>query len=468
MMMMTEAPADLFDVFAVGPGTTLDGELLGRLNDAPAGAWQAVMLESIDVEALTAEDLLEFLRATGRMIAWVAAMQVRAVARLTRLRGPASAAVELGCALREPLGAAQRRVHYASTLVRRLPATLAAMARGALSAAHADKLVDAVSGVQDPDVVAEVERRSLASAAGKTAKELGRYARDLVKTLDPAGVQKRNREARDTADVTFYPDDDGMSDVIVHAPVEDGVVIKTAADADAATAKAAGDPRPVGVLRAETIAGWAADYLSGRCACVGSAAPRSGGRPIEIGITVGLRTALGVDTLPGEVPGQGIVPREVIARMIAAEHAKLRLLVIDETTGRLLYRATESYRPTAEQVAQVRATYLHSVGPGSGVLAGRCDTDHVTAYPDGATVIGNLIPLDRTWHRAKTLHGVHVTLADDGTVTITTPLGQTRTVQPYDYRMSNPTSPGEHGRTTSDTSQAGAVTAVKDDEHPPF
>ena len=78
------------------------------------------------------------------------------------------------------------------------------------------------------------------------------------------------------------------------------------------------------MLRAETITGWAADYLSGRG--IGSAAPRSGGRPIEIGITVGLRTALGHDDLPGEVPGHGIVPREVIAKMIGNEHAKLRLM----------------------------------------------------------------------------------------------------------------------------------------------
>jgi hypothetical protein len=38
------------------------------------------VVESVDVEALTADDLLELLRATGRLIAWVAAVQVRAVA----------------------------------------------------------------------------------------------------------------------------------------------------------------------------------------------------------------------------------------------------------------------------------------------------------------------------------------------------------------------------------------------------
>jgi hypothetical protein len=383
------------------------------------------------------------------------------------LRG-VSAAVEVGFALREPVGAAARRVHYATQLCRRLPATLTALAHGRLFAAHAEKLVDAVCDVEDAGVVREVERRVLDRAADKTANEVGRHARDLVRRLDPHGVQRRNRQARDQADVTLYPGADGMSDLLVHAPVEDATLVKAATDAHAASAKAAGDRRPIGVLRAAAVAGWAADYLCGRGPGV-AAAPRSGSRPVEIAITVGLRTALGAEELPGEIPGVGIVPREVIAAMIAREQAKLRLLVIDESTGRLLYRAASGYRPTAEQVAQVRATYVHSAGPGSQVPAARCDTDHVIPHPFGQTVIGNLIPLDRTWHRAKTLHGVRIALADDGTVTITTPLGQTRTVQPYDYRTSDIPSPGEHTRTSRDTTEpAPPPPSTADAVPPPF
>jgi hypothetical protein len=37
MIMMTESPVELFDEVVVGPGGTADGELLARLNDAPAG-----------------------------------------------------------------------------------------------------------------------------------------------------------------------------------------------------------------------------------------------------------------------------------------------------------------------------------------------------------------------------------------------------------------------------------------------
>ena len=50
-------------------------------------------------------------------------------------------------------------------------------------------------------------------------------------------------------------------------------------------------------------------------------------------------------------------------------------------------------------------------------------------------MIGNLIPLDRRWHNAKTNKLLRVTVNDDASVTMTTVSGQSRTVTPYDYRM---------------------------------
>ena len=132
------------------------------------------------------------------------------------------------------------------------------------------------------------------------------------------------------------------------------------------------------MLRAEAPVKWASNYLAGLA--VGRV-PRAAGRPIEVGITLPLRTALGLDDLPGELPGYGVLPREVIRTMIRDELPKLRLMVIDPDSGRLVYRAESSHRPTSEQVAQVRATYVFSAGPGSQVMAVRTDTDHVIEAP---------------------------------------------------------------------------------------
>ena len=144
--------------------------------------------------------------------------------------------------------------------------------------------------------------------------------------------------------------------------------------------------------------------------------------------------------------------------MIRDELPRLRLMVIDESTGRLVHRAVDAYRPTAEQVAHVRSEYVFSVGPGSQVPAGRTDTDHPIPYPQGPTRIGNLVPNDRVWHNGHTRQQLSVTVDDTGTVTWTSVLGQTRTVTPYDYRTPPP--PDHPGGVTGEKADP--------DDPPPF
>ena len=91
----------------------------------------------------------------------------------------------------------------------------------------------------------------------------------------------------------------------------------------------------------------------------------------------------------------------------------------------------------AQQTAAVCASYVFSVGPGSTIQATRCDIDHAIAHPVGPTQIGNLIPLDRPNHGHKTRRSLSVTVGDSDTVFLTTRLGQTRTVTPYDHRMTD-------------------------------
>ena len=53
----------------------------------------------------------------------------------------------------------------------------------------------------------------------------------------------------------------------------------------------------------------------------------------------------------------------------------------------------------------------------------------------GLTEPDNLAPTDRSWHRAKTHAGFTARMNPDRSITWTTSLGQTHTVQPYDYRL---------------------------------
>ena len=149
------------------------------------------------------------------------------------------------------------------------------------------------------------------------------------------------------------------------------------------------------------------------------------------------------------MPGLGIVPREVIARMVTRSApgsgcgSSTKAMVGWSTAA-----SPATDRPPT--VAQVRAQYVYSAGPGSQVLAGRTDTDHAVPYPDGPTAIGNLLPNDRTWHNGHTRQQLSVSVGDDGAVKWTSVLGQSRTVTSYDYRMhvAEEPEPGEKGRTS--------------------
>src|SRR3954451_23008379 len=436
MFMTVDCPDELFDDVAVPTVMTGRGAALEAIEGVPAGPWLAALLDAVDVQKLSEWDLPAYLRACAKMQAWSAARLSDGVAELASRPQGFGADKEVAIALREPVGAAQRRIHHSRRLMRMLPTTRRLFRSGAISEKQADAIVEATSGVVDPDLAAAVEDKVLTSqgALAKTARELARAAPQALTRLDPEGEQDRSRAAREEADVVFHPGEDGVAATVVEGPVEQTLIVKTAADAYAATRKADGDPRRIGVLRCEGVARMCGDYLTGATTLQG-AAPRAGGLPVEIGIVVGLQTALGQRDLPAEVPGVGIVPREVVARMISEEGARLRLLVVDEQNGRLVHRAARAYRPTAEQIAQVRAQYVFSVGPGSQVLAGRTDTDHAVAYPTGPTQVGNLLPNDRTWHNGHTRQQLSVTVDDCGAVKWTSVLGQSRTVTPYDYRM---------------------------------
>src|SRR4051812_9751362 len=307
MMMIDVIPQEFFDGVPVPSAVTLDGELLGALDDAPAGPWLAQMIDAVDVRSLTTLELPSYLRQCARQLAWTASCLDTAVAELASRRDlDVEADAEVSLALREPLRLAQNRIHRAQRLRNLLPAFKRAFHRGDLSDYDVTQLVEATSCTDDPEVLARVQEATLGNLRGQSGSELRRYARRLVDRLDPAAALRRARKARSQADVTLHPGEDGTASVVTDQPVEDAMIIKAAADAKAITAKQAGDPRPIGVLRAKGLTQLCADYLTG---ADGGVPPRSGGRPIEVSVVVGLRTALGLDDLPGEVPAAGIVPR---------------------------------------------------------------------------------------------------------------------------------------------------------------
>src|SRR4051795_12598876 len=283
MMMIDVIPQEFFDGVPVPSPVTLDGELLGALDDAPAGPWLAQLIGGVDVGALTTLELPTYLRQCSRQLAWAASCLDTAVAELASRRDPDVAAdAEVSLALREPLRLAQTRIHRALRLRNLLPAFKRAFHRGDLSDYDVTQLVEATSCTDDPETLARVQESTLANLREQSGAQLRRYARRLLDRLDPRAANRRARAARAQADVTLQPGEDGMASIVTDQPVEDAMIVKAAVDAKAIPAKQAGDPRPIGVLRSEGLTQLCSDYLTG--ATGAAVAPRSGGRPIEINV----------------------------------------------------------------------------------------------------------------------------------------------------------------------------------------
>src|SRR3954468_7993684 len=191
MMMIDVIPQEFFDAVPVPPAVTLDGELLGALEDAPAGAWLAQMLDGVDVTSLTTFELPTYLRTAAKVQAWAASCVDSGIAELASRRDVDNVAADadIALALREPLRLAQTRIHRALRLRRLLPAFKRAFHRGDLSEYDVAQLVDATSCTDDPDILTRVQESTLANLRGQSGAQLRRYARRLLDRLPPPPAQ---------------------------------------------------------------------------------------------------------------------------------------------------------------------------------------------------------------------------------------------------------------------------------------
>src|SRR4051794_11852155 len=145
MLVMTEAPPELFVDVQPSAMTTPAGEVLGRICELPVGPWTPVLLAEVDPATLTSWELPVYLTAWSRVQAWSAAQLAGGVVELSHRKDVTGADKEVALALSEPVGAAQRRIWQSSRLLRMLPETWQRFRRGELSAKHAELMVEAIS-----------------------------------------------------------------------------------------------------------------------------------------------------------------------------------------------------------------------------------------------------------------------------------------------------------------------------------
>ncbi len=128
---------------------------------------------------------------------------------------------------------------------------MGALAAGALDEARAKILVDVLQFTY-PAVARQVENRLLPEATGLSTGRLKAKALALLLELDADAVDARRKDAKRQADVRTYPShQEGVATLAAELPADEAAEAYDLIDQLAQMAKADGDDRPVGQLRAE-------------------------------------------------------------------------------------------------------------------------------------------------------------------------------------------------------------------------
>jgi hypothetical protein len=426
-------------------GSAWDGQgvpaavVLSWVENAPFTPSSVALLSAIDINELGPGDRPRLLKALDRLESHVAARKSIAVAQLARdSRGCKGwddqnpAANETVVALRLPLHQAQAEVARSVRLQTHLPGTLGMWLDGQITRQHVRVIYRATASLGQAKC-AQVEEIALPGAEFLSVSDFKEKVHRAVARVNPRDLTERHRDAAKDADVRLELDENAIGWITANMPGVDAHVIMSAVDTYARAAKAKGDDRPLGVLRAEGLRVMCERYLTGELT---GRVPTVHGRPVTINLCTTPAALLGFTDTPAVIPETGtVVPIDTVRAM--AHEAKLRWMTISETNGSLLDYVPTTYRLSRPLHEFIDAKYVTSVGPHSTVPAARTDGEHLIPYgdPGGVSSPDNTVPMDRGWHNAKTHLRFTVIRNDDGSVTWTTPLGQTFTVQPYDYRL---------------------------------
>jgi hypothetical protein len=159
---------------------------------------------------------------------------------------------EIGHVLNLGRGTAAFRARRAYTWRDKLPATFALLKRGEIDERRASRLADVLQHTA-PELTREVEARLLPQAGDLAPAKLAARALELLAEIDAEAVEERHEEAAKTSDVRAYPTGDGMATLAADMTADEVAACHAMIDQLARMAKADGDDRPIGQIRASIL-----------------------------------------------------------------------------------------------------------------------------------------------------------------------------------------------------------------------
>ncbi|GAA5109469.1 DUF222 domain-containing protein [Alloalcanivorax gelatiniphagus] len=273
-------------------------------------------------------DLLDQLEALERIKSAAAAAQVAVTATFAdvadtedlpvtgRRTPPRAMAVgaEVGLATLCSPYAGEQRVLLSRRLRDDLPLTLAALRRGELTEDRAFAVARELAHLS-PQQRRRVDDDLAPRLPGLGDVRLRQAVRRSCLTVAAESEAGRHARARADRRVTMRRLDDGTGQVTATLPLEVLAAVRAALDAAAATARADGDTRTAGQVRADTLAARitgvdAADVL-----------------PVRVNLVIGIESLAGDGADPGLVQGEGFLPAALCTDLVrhASQAAKASL-----------------------------------------------------------------------------------------------------------------------------------------------
>ncbi|SFS17764.1 HNH endonuclease [Microbacterium sp. cf046] len=379
---------------------------------------------------------------------------------------------EVAAALRVTERTVQRRMSDAATLMMRFTRTLAALAEGRISRAHASVIMDAGSAIDDDADRAEFELAALDRAEIESAGRLRSIVQAIAEKVQPVPLTERHRAARRLRGVFVRDLEDAMAELVTVQPavLVHGIFdrLTQMARADEAARDAGGmstsqvderrpddptsadrmpvdrmpvdrtlddrspsdrtpdgnalgddtrDDRTLDQRRADILADI---LLAGAPVAAGEGLGSIRGR---VQVTVPVLTLAGIHDGGADLAGHGPIDGETARRLAGGAKGWDRIM-IHPVSGAVL--AVDRYRPSADLERALRVRDEHCRFPGCRQPVSRCDVDHTHAAADGGeTDIENLAHLCRRHHTLKHASAWRVRQLGGGTLEWTSPTGLT-------------------------------------------
>ena len=236
-------------------------------------------------------------------------------------------------------------------------------------------------------------------------------------TVDPEQATQRYEQAVDDRVVVASANDDGTANLCGYGLPADRVAEARAYIEALARTTVPGDGRTIDQRRADVFL----DLLCG-IPTTGTAPARG---TVDITIDFGALAELADD--PAQIPGFGPVIAD-IARQLALEYGRQWQVTLTHH-GQPVWAGTTRRRPSTALARRIRSRWPRCVFPGCRMPARECDLDHTRPWAKGGTTSEhNLVPLCRHHHQLRH-RGWTYARDDDHTITWTSPLGWTYTIE---------------------------------------